>query len=63
MLEELIQQLNAFLGLDESHTVIAIFESNDNPDIIGWSVIERGVENDYPVLTLEQLIEQYKTEK
>lgn len=31
MLEELIQQLNNFLGLDESHTVIAIFESNDKP--------------------------------
>lgn len=62
MLEELIKHLNNFLGLDESHTVIAVFENNDNPNIIGWSVIERGMEGDYPILTLEQLIEQYKSE-
>ena len=43
-LKEYIEFLNNFLELDENHTVIAIFEDNDHDEIIGWSVIESGIE-------------------
>lgn len=42
--EGLIKWMNEQLGLDEKHTVVAIFEDNDHDEIIGWSVIEMGIE-------------------
>ena len=52
-------KLNCSFGLDENHTVIAVFEDNNSDTPIGWSVVEKGVEGDYPVLTVDELLEKY----
>lgn len=58
--EGLIKWMNEQLGLDEKHTVIAIFEDDDHDEIIGWVVAEVGVEADYPMYEdLRQLFEAY----
>ena len=59
-LEELIERLNAYIGLDDRHTVVAVFKNNESDDIIGWTVVEKGVEGDYPVMQLDELIDKYK---
>lgn len=58
-LEYIIRQLNSRLCLDENHTVVAIFQDNEHDEIIGWTVVEIGVEADYPIYTIEQLFEKY----
>lgn len=59
-LKEYIKFLNKFLELDENHTVVAIFEDNDHDEIIGWSVIEKAVDGEYPIYEdLEKMFEVY----
>lgn len=59
-LEELIERLNAYIGLDNRHTVVAVFKNNESDNIIGWTVVEKGVDGDYPVMQLDELIDKYK---
>lgn len=47
--EGLIKWMNEQLGLDENHTVVAMFEDNEHDEIMGWVVVEKGVEGDYPM--------------
>ena len=55
-----ISELNEVLELDDRHTVIAIFSDNVHYDVLGWSVVEYGVKDNYPVyLTLRELFEAY----
>lgn len=55
-----INELNEVLGLDDKHTVIAIFPDNVHYNILGWSVVEYGKQDNYPIyLTLKELFEAY----
>lgn len=57
--EQLIKNLNKRFQLDENHTVVAIFQDNDHDEIIGWCVVEKGVEADYPIYSTVELFEKY----
>ena len=58
--EGLIKWINEQLGLDENHSVVAIFEDDKHDEIIGWVVVEVGVEADYPMYDdLRKLFEAY----
>ena len=58
-LEDLIHALEESLDIPENHHLIAVFEDNDHNEIIGWIVVEDGVEADYPVYTSEELIQKF----
>ena len=58
-LDQLINIFNKRFQLDENHTVVAVFENNDNDRVIGWSVIEIGVQDDYPVYSTSELFRLY----
>lgn len=57
--EQMIKNLNKRFQLDENHTVVAIFQDNNHDDIIGWTVVEKGVEADYPMYSTVELFEKY----
>lgn len=63
-LEELIKWINGQINLDEKHTVVALFEDNQHDEIIGWTVVEIGVEGDYPIYEdLRELFADYCIEQ
>ena len=58
--EQMIKNLNKRFQLDENHTVVAIFQDDDHDEIIGWSVVEKGVaEGEYEVYSTVELFEKY----
>lgn len=58
-LKNIVENMNKRFGLDENHTVVAIFENNENEEIKGWCVVEKGVEADYPMYSTVELFEKY----
>ena len=59
-IKDLVIFLEDKLSLPENHHLIAVFRDNDSDDIIGWMVVEHGVEGDYPVYTFTELLEKYE---
>ena len=57
--KDLVQYLESVLNIPENHHIIAVFENNESDEIIGYLCVEDGVEADYPVYSLEQLVEEY----
>ena len=58
-IKDLVIFLEDKLNLPENHHLIAVFRDNDSDDIIGWMVVEHGIEGDYPVYTFTELLEKY----
>ena len=59
-LEDLIHALEESLDIPKNHHIVAVFEDNDHNEIIGWLVVEEGVEADYPMYTSEELLKLFK---
>lgn len=59
-LPDLINALKSVLDIPENHHLIAVFENDESDDIIGWVVVENGIEADYPIYTTEELLEKFK---
>ena len=58
-LEALVKTFENGLNIPENHQLVAVFENDDSDVIIGWSVVELGVEGDYPIYTLEELFTKF----
>ena len=58
-LEALVKTFENALDIPENHHIVAVFENDDSDEIIGWSVVELGVEGDYPIYTLEELFTKF----
>ena len=58
-LEALVKTFENALNIPENHHLVAVFENDDSDEIIGWSVVELGVESDYPIYTLEELFTKF----
>ena len=57
--EDLCKALQEVLNIPKNHHLVAVFEDNDHDDIIGFACVEDGVECDYTVYTLEQILDIY----
>ena len=58
-LEALVKTFENALNIPENHHLVAVFENDDSDEIIGWSVVELGVEGNYPIYTLEELFTKF----
>lgn len=58
-LKDLVLSVEETLNIPENNHVVAVFEDNEHDEIVGWLVVENGVEADYPVYTTKELIEKY----
>lgn len=57
--EDLVKALESIINIPENHHLIAVFENNESDEIQGYLCVEYGVEGDYPVYTLQELLEKY----
>lgn len=58
-LEDMVRALEFSLDIPENHHIVAVFENDNSEKIVGWSVVEFGVEGDYPIYSLEELFTKF----
>lgn len=58
-LEFFVKSLEYTLNIPENHYIAAVFESDSSDEIIGFVCPEKGKEDDYPVLSFDELLETY----
>lgn len=58
-LEDLLKVLECVVDIPDNHRLVAVFEDNESEEIEGFLCVENGVEGDYPLLSLEDLLEEY----
>ena len=61
--EQYIENMNTVLNIPYGYRLLGVFENNDSDQLVGYIVVEEGREGDYPIMTIEQVINKYGYKK
>jgi len=61
--EQYIENMNTALNIPYGYRLLGVFENDESDQLVGYIVVEEGREGDYPIMTIEQVINKYGYKK
>ena len=58
-LKDLVEAMEKTIAIPDNHHIIAVFKDNRSDKIEGFICAEYGVEGDYPMMSVEDLVNEY----
>ena len=58
-LEDLIKAMEETINIPDNHHLVVVFNDNGSDEIKGFLCVEEGVEDDYPLMSLSDLLAVY----